>query len=331
VVDQVADGIVMADAAGTLRLVNRAAREVGVRPGMTIDALLGEAKDSPLGQALRGQPAKDVLHRLGPEGKTRALSAVATPLLRADGRRRGVVVTLRDETERELREEEVRKTAVFRERFIGILGHDLRSPLTAVVASASLIQRQRDASPVVKASAARISSSADRMARMIADLLDFTQARLGGGLAVQRRPCDLVEVARAAVDEILAANPDRQIRLVQEGETRGQFDADRAAQLLSNLLQNAVAYGPAAEPIDVEARGLPDRVEIAVTNGGAPIPAGICPSLFDPFRRGAAAAKGGKGLGLGLFIVQQIARAHGGDARVDSGPRRTTFRAWFQR
>jgi PAS domain S-box-containing protein len=330
-IDQVGDGIVMADTTGTLRIVNRAARELGVRPGMAIDALLGEEEGSPLGQALRGQPARDVLHRFDPEGNKRALAAVASPLLRPDGRGRGVVVTLRDETERELREEEVRKTAIFRERFIGILGHDLRSPLTAVVASAGLIQRQRDASAVVKASAARISSSADRMVRMISDLLDFTQARLGGGLAVQRRSCDLFELARAAVDEILVANPDRQIRLVQDGDTRGLFDGDRAAQLLSNLLQNAVAYAPPGEPIDVEVRGIPERVEIAVSNGGPPIPAESRASLFDPFRRGAAAKNTGKGLGLGLFIVQQIARAHGGDAQVDSGPRRTTFRASFQR
>ena len=187
-----------------------------------------------------------------------------------------------------------------------------------------MLLRQRDLPDPVLASAARISSSAERMGRMISDLLDFTQARLGGGMALERKPADLRPVVQAAVDEALAANPGREVLLAVDGDTRGEFDPDRIAQLLSNLLGNALAYGPADEAVRVSVRGREQGVEIAVENGGAEIPEGDRESLFDPFRRGRTGQKT-RGLGLGLFIVQQIARAHGGDVRVESSPGRTVF------
>jgi phosphoserine phosphatase RsbU/P len=116
-----------------------------------------------------------------------------------------------------------------------------------------------------------------------------------------------------------------------EGDTNGSFDSDRAAQLLTNLLQNAVAYAPPAEPIDVEVRGLDGHVDISVSNGGPQLLLQGGAELFDAFRRGNAASRNSKGLGLGLFIVQQIAKAHGGDAAAKSNPRRTTFHALFKR
>ncbi len=318
IVDQASDGIVMSDAGGTLRLVNRAARELGIRPGEQVEA------DLPLARALRGETARAIVQRRVPDGTTRALSAVAVPLRRSDGSLRGAVSTFRDETERVRHEQEVLQTAHFRERFIGILGHDLRTPLTAILGSAMLVLRQRALPDPVLASAARINASAERMGRMISDLLDFTQARLGGGLALERKPGDLAAVAQGAVDEALAANPGREVLLAVDGDSRGDFDPDRIAQLLSNLLVNALAYGPAEEPVRVSVRGREQRVEIAVENGGTEIPDGDRESLFDPFRRGRTGQKT-RGLGLGLFIVQQIARAHGGDVAVESSPGRTVF------
>jgi signal transduction histidine kinase len=328
-VDQVGDGIAMADARGTLRLVNRAAREAGLRPGMELETL---APASRLAEALSGEPVKDVLHYLGPDGAVQALAAVAVPLLRSDGTKRGVAVTLRDETERERREREAEAAAHFRERFIGILGHDLRLPLTAVGASAAILQRMPDVSEAAKSVAARIAGSTERMGRMIGDVLDFTQARLGAGIPVVRKPCDLHEVARVAVEEARAASSDRRIVVSRAGDTTGSFDPDRIAQLLGNLLQNAIAYGAPDEAIEVVVRGLDGHVQIEVANGGARIPEESARTLFDPFRRGAVGASSGhKGLGLGLFIVQQIARAHQGDARCMSDERRTVFSATFQR
>ena len=173
-----------------------------------------------------------------------ALTAAAVPLRRSDGSLRGAVVTFRDETERVHHDVEQQQAAHFRERFIGILGHDLRSPRSAIMAGAGMILRQREAPDRLLAAAARISFSGERMARMISDLLDFTQARLGGGIAIHRKQTDMGELARAVVEEISAANPVRPIDLRVEGDVTGSFDPDRAAQLLSNLVTNAVTYAP---------------------------------------------------------------------------------------
>jgi signal transduction histidine kinase len=341
VVDQVSEGILMADPAGTLRLVNRAARAMGVEPGTpfeqwreryglrSAEGNLLDARETPLGRALQGETASAVIQHQLPNGAVRSLSSVAVPLRAPDGSSRGAVVTFRDETDRLLREREAEQAAHFRERFIGILGHDLRTPLTSILASAGLLLRDAGAEDKVRVPASRIAGSARRMRRMISDLLDFTDARLGGGLPVQRRPCDLGEVARTVADKISAANPDRVIALDVSGDVTGSFDPDRAAQLLCNLLENAVAYGPPDDRVRVRLAGHQEAVEIVVENGGPAILPRERAVLFDPFRRGAA--QPGRGLGLGLFIVQQIARAHGGDVEVESSNRRTVFRARFQR
>lgn len=343
IVDQVSEGIVMSDALGVIRLVNRVGREVGIRTGLPMErwaddygALRADGTPLPLEEillwkALQGSTASGYWHRRAPDGDLHAYAVRAVPLRRPDGSLRGAVSTFRDETERVRREEEAQQSAHFRERFIGILGHDLRSPLTAILASAGLILRHRDSADPVLAAAARITGSAERMGRMISDLLDFTHARLGGGLPVKRVPCDLRDVMRAVVDEITAADPGRKIALQVEGATSGSFDPDRAAQLLQNLLQNAIAYSPAGEEILVQLRGRDGEVEIAVSNAGADISAEERALLFDPFRRGHTAPQESKGLGLGLFIVQQIARAHGGDVSVESANGRTTFRATLHR
>ena len=333
IIDQVSEGITMADERGVLRIVNRAARELGVRAGTPMErwATPSPPEEFPLTRALRGETARSIVQRKGPDGLQRALSVVAVPLRRSDGSLRGAVATFRDETDRVRHEREAEQSAHFRERFIGILGHDLRTPLTAILASAKLVLRLRDLPDPALAAAARITSSAERMGRMIADLLDFTQARLGGGLAVVRKPCNLRDVAQATVDEVAAAEPGRVIDLAAEGDTSGAFDPDRVAQLLSNLLTNALAYGPPDEAVHVRLRALDGGVEIAVENGGTPVPEEDRAALFDPFRRGSMAAGHGRGLGLGLFIVQAIARAHGGDVAVESAPGRTVFSATLQR
>jgi len=341
VVDQVSEGIVMADPEGRLRLVNRAARDMGVRPGTPFeewrdaygtrgtDGKRMDPRDTPLGRALRGETASAVIQHRLPSGAVRSLSSVAVPLRGANGSSRGAVLTFRDETDRVLREREAEQTAHFRERFMGILGHDLRTPLTAILASAGLLLRDQGAE-TVRTAAGRIEGSARRMRRMISDLLDFTDVRLGGALPLQRRPCDLGEVARAVADEISAANPDRVIALDVSGDVSGSFDPDRAAQLLANLLENALTHGPRDDRVRIRLAGQPAAVEMVVENGGPAIPARERALLFDPFRRGRP-VQTGRGLGLGLFIVQQIARAHGGDVEVESSNGRTVFRALLQR
>jgi signal transduction histidine kinase len=163
--------------------------------------------------------------------------------------------------------------------------------------------------------------------RLRAILLDFTQARLGGGLPVTRRPCEVRAVAETVVDEVRAAHPGCTIAVASAGDTAGSFDPDRVAQLLSNLLENALRFSPAEEPVRVSVKGDAAAVEIAVHNAGPAIPADERSAIFDPFRRGRQGADV-RGLGLGLYIVERIAAAHGGSAFVaHSDARGTELRA----
>ncbi|MFL5441548.1 MAG: ATP-binding protein [Myxococcales bacterium] len=238
----------------------------------------------------------------------------------------------RDETAREELEEErdlLSRTARFREQFIGVVGHDLRSPLAAIVASAGLILRHESLPAVVAKAAARIGSAGDRMGRMIRDLLDFTQARLGGGLPLSRRDVDLASVVSQMVDEAAMGHPGREVSLTAKGDLRGSFDPDRIAQLVGNLLENALTHGPPGARVTVAADGG-DPVRIAVANPGGPIPAAEQVKLFLPFERASRTAAS-KGLGLGLFIVDQIARAHGGTVEVRSDESETRFTAVLPR
>jgi signal transduction histidine kinase len=209
------------------------------------------------------------------------------------------------------REEDAR----LRECWSGVLGHDLRNPLSAIRMGAAALQR-RGAGEVDTRLLSRIESSAERMGRMIDQLLDFTRLRAAGGLTLERRALDLAELSRRVVDELELAHPERRLRVEAQGDTCGEWDADRLAQVLSNLVGNAIAHGGVEQPVEVHLRGGEAAVTLAVHNGGEPIPEGFRPLLFDPFRR----PRGGNrsGLGLGLFITSQIVAAHGGDIAVAS-------------
>jgi signal transduction histidine kinase len=211
-----------------------------------------------------------------------------------------------------------------RERFIGILGHDLRDPLSTVVISANMLA----SNPALKAEhrvvASRIVRATDRMQRMIGDVLDFARGHLGSGIPANPTLNDMGEICRAAVDELIGANPQRHIELEVEGDLRGAFDRDRVHQALSNLLSNAVAHGEG--PIEVRAYETESRhaVMTEVTSHGPVIPDAIRDTIFDPFVQGEIAGPR-RGLGLGLYIVNQIALAHGAQCDVSSDESATTF------
>jgi signal transduction histidine kinase len=205
------------------------------------------------------------------------------------------------------------------ELFTAAVGHDLRNPLSAIVTAAGLIAR-RAPDERTGVTAQRITSSANRMARMIEQLVDFSRARLGGGIPLARRYVDLGEVCRRIVAETQLSAPGRSISLSCEGELRGWWDADRLGQVVSNLLMNAVRHGTEQGVVRVDVERLGDgRVQLTVANGGA-IPSETLPVIFDPFRSGRRNAHSGDGLGLGLYIVQQIVRGHGGEVLVSSSP-----------
>jgi len=218
------------------------------------------------------------------------------------------------------REESQQQTALFREQFLAILGHDLRNPLSAISGNAGLLLRYGGLTEPQRKAVNRISISSDRMARMINDLLDFTRARLGGGYPVNRARMNVHDVLRQVVEELEVAHPQRRFELSLAGNGWGDWDADRIAQAASNLVGNAVQYSPEDSPVKVSAQDEGEGICVQVHNLGLPIPAGRLPHIFDPFVRGVEGTRSTArtGLGLGLYITHEIARAHGGTLRVTS-------------
>jgi signal transduction histidine kinase len=213
------------------------------------------------------------------------------------------------------------ETLRLNEMFTAVLGHDLRNPLSAILTSADLLQRRSD-DDAVRRTAARMLSSAKRMSRLIEDVLDLARARLAGGIPLKRGPTDLEGLVHRVVQEHQTAFPDRRIEVVRDGDLTGDWDADRLAQAASNLIGNALQHGDADAPIQVRLDGAAeDFVTLTVSNAGG-ISRDLLPHLFDPFR-GAERQTGrgegrAEGLGLGLFIVQQIVSAHQGRVDVDA-------------
>jgi signal transduction histidine kinase len=210
-----------------------------------------------------------------------------------------------------------------RDRFVSILGHDLRGPLSSIAMAASMMAK----SPTVdhEAMARRIATACERMARMVDDVLDFARGHLGGGIPANPTLGDLGEICRAAVEEVRQARPDRRVHLDVRGELRGPLDRDRAQQAVANLLANAIQHGQG--DIHVRAFETEDRQHIccAVTSRGKTIPPELVQRLFDPFAHAVDPARPRTGLGLGLYIVDQIALAHGGMVDVVSEDGETTF------
>jgi PAS domain S-box-containing protein len=245
-----------------------------------------------------------------------------------DGARpiRFIGITL-DITERKRAEVARTEESRFRERFMGILGHDLRTPLTAIVlAAAVLAQRANPTEHEIKA-LTRITSAAERMRRMIVDLLDLTRSRLGGGLPIHPRPVDLGAVCGQVLDELRAAHPTQTIAFTCHGDAQGTWDPDRLSQVIINLTENALDFSPPGAPVRVEVEGEGGDVHLSVNNQGPIIPLELRTVVFDPFRRGADHERTSRsGLGLGLFIAREIVSAHGGSIDVASdGEHGTTF------
>jgi signal transduction histidine kinase len=200
------------------------------------------------------------------------------------------------------------------EMFTAVLGHDLRNPLAAILASAELIAlvAKDDRS---RSSADRIATSATRMSRMIDDLLDLARARLGGGIAICTSDMNLGTLVERIVQEQRAAMPHRAITLHLQNDLNGEWDPDRLEQVVSNLLGNALSHGVTEQPVEVRAHSPgAGWVQLSVFNSGHIAPDRIA-SLFDPYKGGQRHATS-SGLGLGLYIVQQIAAAHGGSVEV---------------
>ncbi|MFP2924449.1 ATP-binding protein [Pyxidicoccus sp. 3LG] len=225
-----------------------------------------------------------------------------------------------------------REAAQLREQLIGIVSHDLRNPLNAITLSTATLIRRTGLDDRARRGLARILDAADRANRLIRDLLDFTQARMGKALPVNRRNVDLHELARQVVDEVGLATPGRRFDVEEAGDARGSLDPDRISQVLTNLLTNAVQYSPPGTPIRVKTEEEDGKLVLSVCNEGPPIPAHVLPGLFEPMTRGDNTGSERRSIGLGLYIVDQIVRAHGGHVEVVSTREAgTTFRVHLPR
>lgn len=217
------------------------------------------------------------------------------------------------------------ETSMLREQFIAVLGHDLRNPLAALAAGAHMLSEREALSKRGEIVIKEMSASIARAGALVANLLDFARGRLGGGLTLTRdgtRP--LTPFLEQVVSEMRAIAPDREILADFSNAEPVDCDPARIAQLASNLLSNAITHGDPHMPIRVEGRIEDDRFILSVSNGGVPIPAAARAQLFQPFFRGAV-RRSQQGLGLGLFIVNEIAKAHAGSMKVESTDDQTRF------
>jgi signal transduction histidine kinase len=229
------------------------------------------------------------------------------------------------EAERQLRVE-----ADFRERFMGMLAHDLRQPLNAIFMTSqtlsSAVALPPNSAPLIEVQL----RSVRRMKRMIDELLDFTRIRPETGMPIERARTDLAAIVRSCVSEVLLNHPEQQLELDIESSCEGNWDADRLAQVCSNLLNNAVEHSPSGSRIAVELRSNSGQAELRVTNHGVTIPSGIVSTLFQAYRRGPG-KRDRDGVGLGLYIVDQIVRAHEGSISVQTEAGITQFVVFLPR
>jgi signal transduction histidine kinase len=313
-----------------------------IRSSHGIDAALAQSFHEPLSEGL--VPRLATLLDVSPE------RFLGVPLVVA-GAIKGILVVMRraastgveqeewllsalaDQAAAALEKSRLGEMGEFREQLIGIVGHDLRNPLNTILLGANILLQCEGLGEKETEVARRIARSAQLAARLIDQLLDLTRSRLGGGIPIDPRRVDMHGVCRQVLDEMELAHPDRPVRVDLRGDLNGMWDRDRLYQLFANLLGNAVKHGEPRSAIELRIDGRETEVVIEIANRGEPIPPEAMPHIFDAFRKGRQPSGiHGPGLGLGLFIAQQIARSHGGSiAATSSESDGTTFRVRLPR
>jgi signal transduction histidine kinase len=223
---------------------------------------------------------------------------------------------------------------VSRDLFLGILGHDLRNPLSAIMMSAQLGPKMGPLNENQTKLLSQVITSSHRAIEIVDTLLDLTRARLGSGFPIIKEPMDFGIVGKELVDEMVAMRPDRKIIFEVSGHTHGVWDKPRIGQVLSNLLSNALQYGATDRPVTVTIAGLPHELVLSVKNEGNPIPDTLLGRIFNSYQSNSdidiANHYKSKNLGLGLYITKQIVIAHGGTISVKSSKSAgTTFTVRF--
>lgn len=213
--------------------------------------------------------------------------------------------------------EKAQRRALFAEQMVAIVSHDLKNPLTAIKMASEILARGERSAKEAKLHG-HITQSANRAERMIADLLDFALARVGSGIAISLSSQDLHAFVSHSVDELRVAFPTATLLHQSFGSGSASLDADRVQQIIGNLVANSVAYGDLKQPITITSRLEADKAVVSVQNHGPVIPEALMAVLFEPMTRGTETASDVRSVGLGLFIVREIAKAHGGDVLVSS-------------
>ncbi len=319
--------------------------------GVILEA--SQAMASLLGTSPEEMVGQSVVRWIAPESREAVQRATARQVvapyeatgLRADGKRlflevlgrptvykgRDVrMVTVWDISARKAAEEAATRADSFREQLLGVVGHDLRSPLYTMQLSLGALERSGELNESQGKQVSHVAAAARRMERMIHELLDYTRARLAGGIPVLATPQSMDKLLGRVVEQYRVSHPHRQVISKVEGEMHGTWDESRIVQLLDNLVGNGLRHSPAESAVEVRLAGSADGMTLSVRNEGIPVPLEDRATLFEPFKRGKHAA--GDGLGLGLYIVRQIATAHGGRISVESGVGLgTRFVVWLPR
>lgn len=209
------------------------------------------------------------------------------------------------------------KTNQYRDQLIGIVSHDLRNPLGGILLGSSVLCEAEGLDDRNARIASRIQNSAKRMVRIVGDLLDLTRTRLGSEISIVLRPTDVGAICQLVIAELEGCHPNAVIRYTPKGDLRGVWDSDRLAQVLSNLIGNALQHGDPGKPITVVAEGDGEGVALAIHNFGRPIPESALDDIFEPMVRHVKdPTRASTGLGLGLYIAKQLVTAHGGKLDV---------------
>jgi signal transduction histidine kinase len=213
-----------------------------------------------------------------------------------------------------------------RDLMLGMLGHDMRNPLNAIVLTAWDLASANAGAEVSEAAALLVRSGA-AMQALLDDLVDYNRTKLGQGINIEMGEADLAALFADELEQHHAAHPNRRVELTTEGDVTGHWDGQRLQQVLRNLVSNAIAYGAKDEPVRVHVHGDATGVRIDVSNRGTAIDPSVAEGLFDPLRRGDPVSTDAnkQGLGLGLYIVREISRAHGGEVDVCSNSTETVF------
>ena len=221
------------------------------------------------------------------------------------------------------------ETNITRDTFLAILGHDLRTPLAAVAMAGDYLTSPKANTQKMSEVGQRVKRSAKTMIHMVNDLLQFSRTQLGHGIPIIRRPTNVVDVCSAAVDEICEGHENCEIEVSSSGDLTGNFDAARLQQVITNLLSNAVQYRSKDHAVKISAAGESDQIVVQVRNRGPLIPKASLQAIFKPLVQltgdGLQEGRPATSVGLGLFIAQEITKAHGGTISVASNSAGTTF------